>query len=190
MNKPGFIESVVVALVLSIAGSIGFSVIGVVCNDYDTWRVLIVAISFGYSIYLLGRSQQHTGRIIVTVSWLLMSVAIWLIEPPLLYYALVHLASLWLIRSLYFHTSILSTLLDFGLIALGVAVALWALIHSGSPLLSLWCFFLVQAVFVTIPGRIKPVPTNQDTSKSNVKFQQALRNAQSALSSLTHAVID
>lgn len=190
MNKPGFIEGVVVALVMCIAGSIGYSVVGVVCNDYDTWRVLIAAISFSYSIYLLWRSQQRTGRIIVTLSWLLMSVAIWLIEPSLLHYALIHLASLWLIRSLYFHASILSTLLDFGLIALGVAVALWALIHSGSLLLSLWCFFLVQAVFVTIPGKIKSVPTNQAVTNNNVKFQQAIRNAQSALNSLTSASID
>ncbi len=190
MNKPGFIEGVVVALVLCIAGSIGYSIVSVVCNNYDTWRVLIAAISFGYSVYLLGRSLQHTGRIIVTLSWLLMSVAVWLFEPPLLHYALIHLASLWLIRSLYFHASILSTLLDLGLIALGVAVSFWALIHSGSPLLSLWCFFLVQAVFVTIPGRIKPVPTNQDTTNSNVKFQQAMRNAQSALNSMTRTAID
>ncbi len=146
--------------------------------------------SFSYSIYLLGRSQQRTGRIIVTLSWLLMSVAIWWFELPLLHYALVHLAALWLIRSLYFHTSILSTVLDLGLIGFGVAVAFWALIHSSSPLLSLWCFFLVQAVFVTIPGRIRPAPTNQDSSNSNIKFQQALRTAQSALNSLAHTAID
>ncbi len=190
MNKPGFIEGVVVALVMCIAGSIGYSVIGVVCNDYDTWRVLIAAMSFSYSIYLLGRSQQRTGRIIVTLSWLLMSATIWSFEPPLLQYALIHLASLWLIRSLYFHASILGTVLDLGLIGFGVAVAFWALIHSGSLLLSLWCFFLVQAVFVTIPGRIRTAPTNQDTSNSNVKFQQAMRNAQSALNSLSGAAID
>ncbi len=190
MNKPGFIEGVVVALVMCIAGSIGYSVIGFVCNDYDTWRVLIAAMSLGYSIYLLGRSQQRTGRIIVMASWLLMSSAIWLIEPPLPHYALSHLASLWLIRSLYFQMSILSTLLDLGLIGLGGAVAFWALIHSGSPLLSLWCFFLVQAVFVAIPGRIKPVSRNQHSTDSNVKYQQALRNAQSALNSLTRTAID
>ena len=118
-----------------------------------------------------------------------MSVAIWLIEPPLLHYALIHLTSLWLIRSLYFHASILSTLLDFGVIALGLAVALWALIHSGSLLLSLWCFFLVQAVFVAIPGRIRPAPTNQDckqqqceVSASHAKRPVCFEQFDSALS--------
>ena len=185
MKKPSFIEGVVVALIVCVIGSIGYSIISIFCSTADTWRILIAVISFGYSIYLLGRSQQRTGRIIVLTIWSLMSVALWLFETPFNHYALIHLVSIWLIRSLYFHASILYALLDLGLIALSAAIGFWALQHSGSLLLSLWCLFLVQALFVAIPGSKKTARSDQSTSNNHAKFQQALRTAQSAMNNLS-----
>jgi hypothetical protein len=190
MNKPGFIEGIVVAGVISITGLIGFYTVNLFCNQADTWRVLITIISFGYSIYLLARSQQRIGRITVLASWLLIATATWLYQPPLIHYAFIHLTTLWLIRSLYFHTNSLSVLLDFGLFAFGVAVAFWALIHSGSVMLSLWCLFLVQALFATIPDNNKPATSTQTAINSNATFQQALRTAQSAINSLTSETVN
>jgi hypothetical protein len=189
MNKPDFIEGVVVAFMICITALIGFFIVGLLCNQTDTWRVLITMISLGYSIYLLGRSQQRTGRITVLASWLLIAIATWLYQSSLIHYALIHLTTLWLIRSLYFHINLRSVMLDLGLIVLGVAIAFWALIHSGSPLLSLWCVFLVQALFVAIPDTIKQASSTQTATNSNAKFQQALRTAESAMNSLTSGTI-
>ncbi len=187
MKKPGFIEGVVVAVIICVTTSIGYSIISVFYSATDTWRILIAVISFGYSIYLLGRSRQLSGRIIVLAIWLLMSIALWLFKPPIIDYALIHLAAIWLIRSFYFHARIVYTLLDLGLITLSAAMGFWAFLHSGSLLLSLWCLFLVQALFVAIPGSIKTAPADQSSTNSNVKFQQVLRTAQSALNNLSRS---
>ena len=80
--------------------------------------------------------------------------ATWLAGVPLVGYVLIHVGLLWLVRSLYFYSGVLPALLDLGLSALGLAFAVWAAGRSGSPLLALWCFFLVQALHVCIPAAI------------------------------------
>ncbi len=187
MKKPGFIEGVVVALIACITGSIGYSVLSVFYFEEDTWRILIAAISFGYCIYLLARSRQHTGRISVLVSWLLMSISLWLFQPALLHYLLIHLAVIWLIRELYFHANMLHALLDVILIVLGAALGFSAFLHSGSVLLSMWCFFLVQALFVALPGSNKKAPAEQSAICSHTKFEQAFHTAQSAVKDLSRS---
>ena len=42
---------------------------------------------------------------------------------------------------------------ELGLMGLSTFVALWVWLSTGSLFLSLWCFFLMQALFVFIPGR-------------------------------------
>ncbi len=187
MKKPSFIEGVVAALIASVTGSTGYSVLSVFYYEEDTWRILITAISFGYSIYLLIRCRQNTGRIIVLISWLLMSIALWLFHPTLFNYALIHLAVIWLIRSVYFHASMLCVLFDLGLIAFGTALGFLALLHSASVLLCLWCFFLVQALFVALPGSVKKAPAGQSAISSHKKFQQAFQTAQSAVKDLSRS---
>jgi hypothetical protein len=63
-------------------------------------------------------------------------------------------ASIWLIRSLYFHGSIVTALADLGLARLALAFAIWAARSSGSVFTSIWCFFLVQALSVRCPANI------------------------------------
>ncbi len=183
MNRPTFLEGVVVAFAASAAGSVLFTVLGAVLPGGLLLRLLIAGLGLSYVLYLLKRSRDRIGRITTLAAWVLLAAAIWFLQPPLPLYLLLHAGALWLIRSLYFYQSLLSALADLGLHALSVIAAVWAVRQTGSVLLSIWCFFLVQALFVAIPstmGRDK-----RGAGESEDRFQQAYRVAESALRNLT-----
>ena len=100
-------------------------------------------------------------------------------QPPLLLYLALHVGLLWLVRALYHYASVLSALADLGLNGMALAAAVWASTHTASLLLSTWCFFLVQALFVAIPRdlRDRRVAQGAPTAPAD-RFQQAHRAAQ------------
>ena len=119
-------------------------------------------------------------------AWLMIAGVLWFTHPPLLLYVSLHLGTLWLIRSLYFYSSALSALADLGLNGLGLAAGIWAITHTGSVLLGIWCFFLVQALFVVIPKSIQHKPgATQASHESEDRFQHAYRAAETAVRKLS-----
>jgi len=186
MKQPTFFEGVAVALATSLLGSALYSVLSSAFPAGTVLRLLIAGIGLAYVLYLLSRSRERVGRVTVVVGWTLVTGVIWFIEPPLLPYVLVQLGFIWLTRSLYFYSSVLPALADFGLNGLSLASAIWAAGQTGSVFLSLWCFFLVQALFVAIPARLgrrnrgTPAgPENED------RFQRAHRTAEAAVRKLS-----
>jgi hypothetical protein len=186
MKRPGFLEGVGVALAASIGGGVLFSALTTVFNTDFVLRLLIAAIGLLYVLYLLSRSGEKVGRITTIMLWLTSAFAIWLMGLGLPLYLMVHLGFVWLIRSLYFHSSLISALADFALLLFGMAVAVWAVLQTGSLFIAVWCFFLVQALFVAIPGTWKQshkpgVLLNSEEDP----FQYAYRTAQAALIKLS-----
>lgn len=186
MKRPTFLEGVAVALAAGIVGSILFTVLTAVFSEAHTLRLLIAGVSVAYVVYLLGRSREHIGRITALTLWAVVAGATWLMDPPLMIYMLVHLGLIWIIRSLYFYASVVSALADLGLSGLGLASAVWAASQSGSLFLSIWCFFLVQAVFVAIPTCMQqkgpPIQTDRHTQD---RFQDAYRCAEASVRALS-----
>lgn len=182
MNAPSFLEGVLVALAASLGASILQAALGTLIGDSGGLRLVIAALALGYILYLLGRSRERVGRMTSLVAWTLAAGAAWGLGLPLGPYLLVHLGLIWLVRSLYFHASLLAALADLGLQILGLAAALWALLHTGSLLLAVWCFFLVQALFVAIPPRLpRPAPP---PDANGDRFRHAERAADAALKRL------
>ncbi|MGH8576033.1 MAG: hypothetical protein ACREXX_07925 [Gammaproteobacteria bacterium] len=79
----------------------------------------------------------------------------------------------------------LSALADLGLNALSVMATVWAVRQTGSVLLGIWCFFLVQALFVAIPPAMQRKKRGSGEPEAEDRFQEAYRVAESALRSLT-----
>jgi len=76
-------------------------------------------------------------------------------------------------------------LMDLGLSTLSVSATVWAITRSGSVFLATWCFFLVQALFVTIPPAVKGKKMATDNpTPNNDNFEQARRQADRALRQL------
>jgi hypothetical protein len=182
MKHPGFVEGVILALGASLSTSLLYSLLSPYLPTESLLRLLIAALALGYVLYLLRRSPIRLGQVVSLLLWLGSAALCWLMAPPLTLYLMVHIGLIWLIRSLYFYRSLIASLADLGLGALGLAATLWAIAQTSSLFLAIWCFFLVQALFVFIPKTLKqksaPPPENP------LRFEQARQRAERALRSL------
>lgn len=181
MNRPPFLEGVGVALAASVVGAALFAVLGTVLAGAAALRLVIAGIGLAYVVYLLARSRERVGRVTVLTAWLALAGAAWWAAPSLPSYVVAHICMIWLIRSLYFHASALSSLLDLGLTVLSLAAAVWAGIHTHSVLLSSWCFFLAQALFVVIPADWRRQRNAVSEPVGEDRFECAHRIAETAL---------
>lgn len=185
MNKPTFWEGVVVALIVSVTGAIGFFASSFIFPEDCAIRLVISGSAFIYSLYLLSRSRERIGRITVMLSWCILSAAVWLFDPPLTLFLILNVLSIWLISSLYFYSTLFPSLADLGLCLFGIASAFWALHHTGSLFLTFWCFFLTQALFVVFPaGNKQTVADKAGISNSEAEFKHAYQAAEAAVRKL------
>lgn len=182
MKHPNFFEGVAVAFAASVGGSVLYHLLTFVLPwDYGV-RIIIAGLVLTYILYLLSRSSERTGRIVIMASWSIISVIAWTMTSSLLFYSVIHIGLIWLIRSLYFHSSLLSAVMDLGLNGLSLLACMWALEQSNSVFLSIWCLFLVQALFVAIPFQTGAKSAENGTGHDNEdRFQRAHRAAQAVL---------
>jgi hypothetical protein len=186
MKKPTFWEGVVVALSASLGGAIGVFALSFLFAEDMAIRPVVSGLAFAYSLYLLSRSGERIGRLTVMLSWCILSAAVWLFGPPLILFLILHVLSIWLIRSLYFYSRLFPALADLGLCLAGIASALWAQHHTGSPFLAFWCFFLAQALFVAVPAGNKPTIADEAAlSNSEAEFERAYQAAEAAVRKLS-----
>jgi len=183
MKRPTFLEGALVALLAALAGTLAFSAFVLVLPGAVSLRLLIEGLALGYLLYLLGRSRERIGRVTTLASWLAVAVLLWVFSPPLSLYLLVHLAMIWLVRSLYFHQGPLGAVADLGLTGLGLIAAIGAYLHTGSLFLSLWCLFLVQALFVFLPARMGG--GHKQGSDEEDSFRRAHQAAEAAVQRLS-----
>ena len=186
MKKPTFWEGVVVALLASLAGAIGFFALSFLFTDEMAIRLVISGLAFFYSLYLLTRSGERIGRITVMLLWCILTAAVWLFGLPLTLLLILNVLSIWLLRSLYFYSRLFPSLTDMGLCLFGIVSAFWTLHHTGSPFLTFWCFFLIQALFVSIPAGNKQTFADEAAlSNSEVEFRRAYQAAEAAVRKLS-----
>lgn len=186
MKQPAFLEGVAFALATSITGSMLMAALPVFLPGSLVLRLVIAGIGLGYILYLILRSRRRIGRITVLAAWMLMAVFSWISGPPLVLYVLIHVLSVWLIRSLYYHTSVLPALADLALNGLGLAAALWAIARTDSMFLAIWSFFLVQALFISIPKSLYRDSSGNPLGPQHPdRFEHAHGIAEAALRKLT-----
>jgi hypothetical protein len=186
MKRPSFLEGAAVALIASVAAGVLFIVLGSVLAAGPVLRFLITVLSLAYVIYLLSRGGHRVGRVTTLLLWVPTAAGLWLAGPPLWLFIGAHLGFVWLVRSLYFHSSALSALGDLGLTGLGLAAAVWAALQTHSFFASVWCFFLVQALFVLIPPRVsKKTERSAGDTAGEDRFQRAHAAAEAALRKLS-----
>jgi hypothetical protein len=181
-----FWEGVTIALIASIVGSIVYVALSSFLTEDLVIRLLISGLTIAYLLYLLARTKECVGRISVLFLWLIFIGALWVFPPPLSLFLIAHIFTVWLTRALYFCASLISALADLGLNAFSIAAAFWACHHTGSVFLSLWCFFLVQALFVCIPGGAKKSsPGNSTSAGHDAEFNRAYWAAEAAIRNLS-----
>ncbi len=179
MKHVTFINGVVVAFVLAAAGGVAFLALQPVFGAALVLSGLITATAGGYVFYLLQRSDERVGRLAVPALWLVAASVIWALAPGVPGFVLAHISMLWLVRSLYFHAGITAAVLDLGLCGAGFLAALAAAASSHSVFLSIWTFFLVQALFVAIPTVVR-TDSRDLATRADERFQRALATAEAA----------
>lgn len=182
MKRPTFFRGVVMAAVFAFFTSAVVATLTPFVGFGTVLRLVIPALGLAYLLYLFSRSDERVGRITTLALWSIFAAIAWWLAPPLSLYLLLHAGALWLVRSLYFYSGALPALLDLGLSALSLSAAVWAITHSGSVFLATWCFFLVQALFVTIPPALKRQEARRQAPAQH--FEQARRRADEALRQL------
>jgi hypothetical protein len=170
---------------MAITAGIGFAMLAPVIGPSSSVRLLVSGLGLLYLGWLLRGSRTRAGHVTAVAAWLLLSAVSWFVAPSLLAYVFVHVALLWLVRSLVRYRSALPALLDLGVSVLAVAAAAWAARHSGSVFLTAWSFFLVQAIAVAIPARLAERPGGDDEAlHENDVFDYAQRRADAAFREL------
>ena len=186
MNKPSFFEGVLIALIASLAGSAGYFALSFIFSEESAVKLIVAGLTLAYLLYLFSRSRIKTGRFILITAWCFCMLALWLINPSLTLFIICQGLAIWLIRSWFFSSTLLSSLADFGLTAFSLATAFWACAQTGSLFLTLWCFFLIQALFAHITSGGKA----SKAAKTGVRiypddFRRAYQNAEAAVRKLS-----
>lgn len=185
MKRPSFIHGVIVAAVLGFFASAVVATLTPFVGIGSVIRLVIPGLGLAYVLFLFSRSDERTGRITTISLWSVLAVASWWVAPPLPLYLLIHVAAVWLLRSLYFYSGLFPALMDLGLSTLSISASVWAITRSGSVFLATWCFFLVQALFVAIPGAVnKKAALEKNAVADNEVFERARRQADEALRSI------
>jgi len=185
MKRPTFMHGALVALALAFSASAIVATITPFVGFDHVVRLVIPALSFSYLLYLFRSNDERTGRLTTLSLWSVLAVVSWWFSPPLAFYVLIHVSAIWLVRSLYFYSGLFPALLDLGLNVLSVSGFVWAITRTGSVFLGIWCFFLIQALFVVIPASVARKKATKDIPRSdNEKFDRARRQADEALQQL------
>ncbi len=185
MKAPGLLDGIVIALGISFGAAAAGLLFGHFVAAGTLFQAVLWGASLAYLVYLLKRSRARTGRVVVISAWALVTLGCWLVGASLSEQVLLYAGLIWLVRSLYFHGSIVAALLDFGLVAVGLAAAVWALLNTGSMAASLWSFFLVQALFRWIPDLERSRNGAAPPAASASSFQSAHRVAVDAVRKLS-----
>ena len=186
MIKPTFIEGVGIAAAASLGAGLIFTVMSTMFAGGFILRVLIAFIAFLYLLYLLHRSEHRVGKVTVITTWMAAVITIWFLGLSFWDYVFAHAGLIWILRSLYFYSSLFSAFADLGLILFGTGAAIWAALQTGSLMMSFWCFFLVQALYVFIPKNLnKRSASKFSPRQKDDRFQHARRVAESALNKLS-----
>lgn len=184
MKRPTFLRSVSLGLGISIASAILFTTLSGVAGNDIVIRWIIAGAGLVYIVHFIRASGQRVGGITTVVVWFASSAILLWWHPPLFLYLAAHIALIWLVRSFYFYASVLSAITDLGLSFLSFCAAVWAASHTGNVFLSMWCFFLVQALSSAIPLHFKQQRHSPPTIQDD-RFQRAYRTAEAAVSKLS-----
>jgi len=184
MNRPSLGQGMIVALIFAFVASVIAGALMPLVGATAVLQLLVPGISLGYVIYLLKSARAAIGNVTTVALWSAVAFGAWWFAPPLPAYVLVHVGAIWLIRALYFYSSLLPVLVDLGLSAVAACALAWAAASTGSVFIATWFFFLVQAFFVVVP-RAPGEHAKRGAVADNESFERARRQADEALRLLT-----
>lgn len=184
MKIPSILNGIIVAALITLAAGVSSLLFGAFIRDSSLFTLLLSFSTCVYLIYLLKYSEAQIGRVMVMSTWAVITLGSGLLTIPFIEQVLIQAGLIWLVRSLYFHDSLWTALLDFGLILAGLAASTWAMMNTGSLAIALWSFFLLQSLFTSF-SHLALRPKNRSHTSSQPSFQSSHRAALEAVRKLS-----
>jgi hypothetical protein len=186
MKLPGILPGVIFAALVGIAAGITGTITSGLISPTSLFALIVNLTTLAYLIVLLKHSNARVGKVVVFCSWAIVAVASWSFDFSLIEQILIQASLIWIVRSLYFHRSLFTALLDLGLVSLGLCAGYWAISNTGSPAVALWSFFLSQSLFCWIPDLAEQQQRSVDrVDPGQSSFQSSHRIAIDAVRKLT-----
>ena len=176
MSAPTFLRGVALALALALGAAVFMDGVATVFGAKSALRLIVTGLGLVYIGYLAASATRRTGIVTTLLFWAVATAAAWFVAPSIAVYALLQVAMIWLARSVLERRRPLAALADLSINAAAVLLATAAMTRTGSLFLTVWSFFLVQALHVAIPrftrsGR--PVPRPDLESEFDAARQRA-----------------
>lgn len=177
--QPTFWSLAGLALLLSAAAAIAHWVLQPWLGALASVQLLLVVLSLVWLLAAL-RHMPPGGRALVAVAWLIGAAALCWWQPALWMWLLVLGVPLWLRQAFTGSTSTLVLAAHAGLQLAALLAALAALRQTHSVFWMCWCWLLVQALAVLLPGTGNRLRDANDSS-SDHGFDRARHVAEAAL---------
>lgn len=183
MKTLSFWPAVALALAISVLGWVLHTVIGSVLGIGWSLRIVVLAAAMLQVLTLLATTPQRSGRVVAAAAWLALSGALVLLDPALPLWLIAQTGFIWLLRSLQRYDSLLTAAADALLSGFALSAAIATAMHTRSLFLSLWSYFLVQALAAFLPRRL-PASAPHTAAGGN-DFEASFRTAEAALRRLS-----
>ncbi len=186
MKGPGILRGIAFAILSSLGSGLLLKILPLVLNSATSNALIIMGLSLSYLIFLQKHNDIRRGRVLVFTAWITLGLANWILGSGLIEQVLLNISMIWIVRSLYFHSSLTAAFFDLLLVIVATGAGTWAALQTNSPIAAVWCFFLCQSLFGAIPEispRNKPDSPEPDASRDH--FQAAHQVAQDAVRKLS-----
>lgn len=189
MRPSSLIQGIVVAFGLSIIAKPLLMVFSVLSLRMDN-QLLIASLMAVYVLYIMSHRAGRVGRVTLAVlSWGLLFGACFM-GSSIGAVILLGVGLIWLVRSTLRYASLLSAFLDGLLCAVSLGSATIIAMFTGSVALTVWGFFLCQALWVFIPATFGVLTKRQYVAADEIKghrpdrFSRSYHAAEAAIRSL------
>ena len=187
MKSTALLQQIGIALVLTCLAAINEVLLSQFFTGLLTAKLNLSFIILLYLSYLILRNRLPVGRTtLMTINLGLMLICL-ITETSLSTLLWVYPTMIWINRSLLRYAGMVAVLADLGLSLLGIGAALWALSNGHGLITALWCFLLIQALHILIPGKEALNKAKHAASVSD-NFGRALQSAENALQQLLRKV--
>jgi hypothetical protein len=194
MAKTSLMQGMLIALILSVVSiplMLALTVLGLSMAN----QVLMAILTCVYLAYMLAKSTSRVGRatlgvvnLAVLVGACFWGASTWLVM-------LLAVGLIWLVRSLLNYSSLVPVIMDGLLCVVSLGCAVGVLIVTGNVFLTVWSFFLPQALVVFIPRRLErsgawhaSMSAKAKQEANADKFDRAHRAAEEAIRCLAQCV--
>lgn len=177
-SEINFVEGAAFALGAAALGAGIYWAIQTLFSAGTSSYLVLALLASCYALYLVKRSKRNTGKLLSGTAFLACTALAFLFPLSLMVFIGILLLPVWILRSFYHRRRVLDSVMDLGLLAIGVFGAVVAAVATHSVFVTLWTFFIVQALHVFIPAfgvreKLKETPVDH--------FNSAFADAETAL---------